>query len=155
VIIKTCPHIVLARIFLFRIIAISYRYKVKVALAVCVLLLTGCAFLSVMFTSEPVPLSYVGKIRFGQPITEGELTRIPLSFQGGKLHENSIRVLMKVTATLHKYEIYFTVVTCLSSGEWKKVEPEIRLKRLAPGRYRLIYQNPDQVSILMGEIEIL
>jgi len=115
----------------------------------------GCAFLSVMCTSESVPLSYVGKIKFGQPITKGEFTRIPLSFQGGKLHENSIRVLMEVSATLHRYEIYFTVVTCLTSGEWKKVEPEIRLKRLAPGRYRLIYQNPDQVSILLGEIEIL
>lgn len=148
-------RIVPAHILLFRIIAISYRYKVKVALAVCVLLLIGCTFLSVMFTRESMPLSYVGKIRFGQPITEGEFTRIPLSFQGGKLHENSIRVLMEVSATLHRYEIYFTVATCLTSGEWKKVEPEIRLKRLAPGTYRLIYQNPDQVSIMLGEIEIL
>ena len=145
----------LAHIFLFRLIAISYRYKGIVVLAICVPLMMGCAFLSVMCTSESVPLSYVGKIKFGQPITKGEFTRIPLSFQGGKLHENSIRVLMEVSATLHRYEIYFTVVTCLTSGEWKKVEPEIRLKRLAPGRYRLIYQNPDQVSILLGEIEIL
>ena len=130
------------------------KYKGIVVLAMCVMLLTGCVFLSKMCTSEPVPLSYVGKIRFGKPITEGELTRIPLSFQRGKLHENSVRVLMEVTATLHEYEIYFTVVTCLASRECKKVEPEIRLKRLAPGRYRLIYQNPDRVSILLGEIEI-
>lgn len=143
-----CPYC------LFKTIEISYKYKGIVVLAICVPLMMACTFLSKMFTSESMPLSYIGKIRFGQPITEGELTRISLSFQGGKLHENSIRVLMEVTATLHRYEIYFTVVTCLSSWERKKVEPEIRLKRLAPGTYRLIYQNPDQVSILLGEIEI-
>ena len=148
-------HLVPPHIFLFRIIAISHRYKVKVVLAACVLLMIGCTFLSVMFTRASMPLSYVGKIRFGQPITEGEFTRIPLSFQGGKLHDNSICVLMEVSATVHRHEIYFTVITCLRSKGCKKVEPEIRLKRLAPGTYRLIYQNPDQVSIMLGEIEIL
>jgi len=107
-----------------------------------------------MFTSVPMPLSYVGEIKFGQPITEGELTIIPLSLQGDKWNEDSARVLIEVNAMLHEYEIYFTLITCLASKGVKKVAPEIRLKGLVPGRYKLIYQNPDKVSIMLGEIEI-
>ena len=135
---------------------INYRQKFIIVLAVCVPLMIGCSFLSVMFTSIPMPLSSVGEIKFGQPITEGELTRIPLRFffQGGKWHENTARILIEVTITRHEYEIYFTFITCVASEGVKKVEPEIRLKGLEPGKYKLIYQNPDKVSIMLDEIEI-
>ncbi|MBU1162621.1 MAG: hypothetical protein KKA75_00505 [Proteobacteria bacterium] len=141
-------------------IEIFHWHKSAAILALCVLLIIGCSFLSVVFTSIPMSLSDVGEIKFGQPITEGELTRIPFSLQGDKWNVDSARVLIEVNATRHEhkhedvYEIFFTLITCLASEGVKKVEPEIRLKGLKPGRYMLIYQNPDKVSIMLGEIEI-
>jgi hypothetical protein len=135
-------------------IEIFHGHKSLAFFALCVLLMTGCSFLSVVFTSLPMSRSDVGEIKFGQPITEGELTRIPLSLRGDKWNVDSARVLIEVNAMLHEYEIYFTLITCLASKGVKKVEPEIRLKGLKPGRYMLIYQNPDNVSIMLSEIEI-
>lgn len=135
-------------------IEIFHGHKSAAILALCVLLMTGCSFLSVVFTSMPMPLSYVGEIKFGQPITEGELTIIPFSLQGDKWNEDSARVLIEVNARRNECEIYFTLITCLATKEVKKVEPEIMLRGLEPGRYKLIYQNPDKVSIMLSEIEI-
>jgi hypothetical protein len=135
-------------------IEIFYVRKGLPILALCVLLMTGCSFLSVVFTSIPMFLSDVGKIKFGRPVSKGELTRIPFRLQGDKWNEDSARVLIEVNATRHGYEIYFTLITCLASKEVKKAEPEIILRRLKPGRYKLIYQNPDKVSIMLSEIGI-
>jgi len=135
-------------------IEIFHGHKSTAILALYVLLMTGCSFLSVVFTSVPMSRSDVGEIKFGRPVSEGELTRIPLSLQGDKWNEDSARVLIEVKATCHEYEIYFTLITCLASEGVKKVEPEIRLNGLEPGRYKLIYQNPDKVSIMLSEIKI-
>ena len=112
----------------------------------------ACGFVIGLFTGESVPLSYVGHVSFQKPITEDETTRIPMVFAGGKWSENSGRALKNVKSSRHEYEIHFTVETCLASGE--AVRPEIKLKGLRPGKYQLIYQNPDNTSVRLAEIEI-
>ena len=112
----------------------------------------GCGLVSGLFTSEKVSLSYVGEVSFKKPITEGEITRIPLKFSGGKWLENSGIAFKEVQSSRYEFEIHFTVVTCLAGG--KPRNPEIELRGLRPGKYQLIYQNPDNTNVRLGEIEI-
>jgi hypothetical protein len=136
----------------------KYPIPLKALVGVALLLSSSaslaCGVITGLFTRQGVPLSYVGNVSFQKPITEGDLTRIPMTFTGGKWHENSGRVLKGVKSKRHGYEVHFTVETCLASGTDKQIRPEIELKGLQPGKYQLIYQNPDKTSIRLGEIEI-
>jgi hypothetical protein len=129
--------------------------SISVVLALLVLSppVSACGLIAGLFTSEDVSLSYVGTISFKKPTTEGDYTRIPLSFEGGKWLENSGRALKEVRSSRHEFEIHFTVVTCVV-GSQSTMNPEIKLKGLVPGKYQLIYQNPDNTSVRVGEIEI-
>jgi hypothetical protein len=114
----------------------------------------GCGFFIGLFTSEEVSLEYVGEIKFQAPVTEGQFTRIPISFSGGKWLENSGITFKKVKASRYGSEIRITVVTCLAGSGNEIPKPEIELKGLVPGKYQIIYINPDGSSMQLKQIEI-
>jgi len=117
-------------------------------------LTTACGFITGLFTSEEVSLEYAGEIEFRTPIKNGAVTKIPISFSRGKWIENSGIVFKKVKASRYESEIHITVVTCLASGNNKRQPHEIKLKGLVPGKYQIIYRNPDGSSVRLKQIEI-
>jgi hypothetical protein len=123
-----------------------------VSLLVISPLASACGFISGLFTSEKVPLSYVGTISFQKPITEGNETRITLTFSGGKWGENSGIVLKNVRSRLDGHEIHLTVVTCVAGGDARNAE--LSLQGLSSGKYKLIYENPDNTEVPLGDIDI-
>lgn len=118
------------------------------------LFLVGCGAIVRAFTAEPVSLQYVGTVQAGPSSTEHDVTHIPLLFTGGEWSRNSARVLKEIKANRHEYEIHFSVVTSVATQGGETVRPEIVIKGLRPGRYQLIYQNPDNTSVRLGTIEI-
>ncbi len=103
---------------------------------------------------EKVSLEFVGEIEFHTPIKNGNITRIPISFHGGKWLDNSSIVFKKVSLHRYEFEIRMTVVTQLASGSGNRRPKEIVLKNLLPGTYQVIYQNPDETGVRIKEIKI-
>jgi len=132
---------------------VRFQMKVLGTLAVTILL-TGCGALTGAATSEAVSLKHAGTITFGRPSSENGSTRIPLTFSGGEWNQESARVFCGVKAGRYEYEIHFSAMTCLVTKGYKPPEAEIALEGLRPGKYQLIYQNPDETSVRLGEIEI-
>jgi phenolic acid decarboxylase len=114
----------------------------------------ACGFITGLFTTEDVAISYVGNIEFGKPIQENETTYIPISFTGGQWLQNSGRAFKHVISSLEGSVININVQTCLASGGGQNKEQRITIKNLTKGEYKVNYLNPDGSSVYVGNIKI-
>jgi len=114
----------------------------------------ACGFITGLFTTKDVSISYVGIIELGKPVQVNEQTNIPISFTGGQWLQNSGKVFKQVNASLEGSVINITVQTCLASGSSKSKDQQIVINNLTNGEYKVNYLNPDGSSVHVGIIKI-
>ena len=114
----------------------------------------SCSIMNHCIGGREIPLSDVGDMTFHKPIKEGKTTRIPISFNGDIWQNESSLIYPIIKAGRYEYEIHLRIIACPVGSKKKKQSPEIRLKNLIPGRYPVIYHNPDGTIVRLKPIEI-
>lgn len=119
------------------------------------ILLPCCGVFVQKFTKEARPLSYVGKVTFGAPLSEEGCIVIPLTYSGGRWHQNSAVVPCSVESSVGETTIDMTVITALvtehpddGNGYRLVLPPETR------GWFKVYYRDPDATRHEIGALEI-
>jgi hypothetical protein len=115
---------------------------------------SACGFITGLFTTEDVAISYVGKIEFGLPVQANDKTHVPISFTGGKWLQNSGVAFKQVNSSMNGSVINITVQTCLASSRSENKQKQIIINNLTQGEYKVNYLNPDGSSVYVGNIKI-
>ena len=123
-------------------------------LAFVSILIFSCSTVNHCIGGKEIPLSDVGDMTFHKPIKEGKKTRIPVSFNGPIWQNESKLMFPVIKAGRYEYEIHLRIIACPVASKKKKQPSEIRLKNLIPGRYPVIYHNPDGSIVRLPPIEI-
>ena len=118
------------------------------------ILIFACSTVNYCIGGKEIPLCDVGDMIFHKPIKEGKTTRIPISFNGPIWQNESKLIFPVIKAGRYEYEIHLRVIACPVGSKKKKQSPEIRLKYLIPGRYPVIYHNPDGSVVRLKPILI-
>ncbi len=113
-------------------------------------LLLGCMW----FSSEEMPLSYVGEIELLSLENVGDEASFSFKLTGGEWNNNSAKIFKDVKTTIEGNNIYITIRTCVASGNGSSPQYHIKLKKLNVGWYTLYYRNPDKTTIKLTEINV-
>lgn len=130
------------------------KYKILRALAYVLFVssVAGCSFIVVSLTSEHASLEYLGTIEFQEPTKKGNVTSVPVDFKNGKWLQNSGTCLNEIEAKVKEYEIYISAKLCVCGV--KTPFYGFNVKNIKPGRYEVIYKNPNRTLIPIGTIEL-
>ncbi len=112
--------------------------------------LASCCLITQTVTTTHQPLSYVGTITLGTPVSSGSQTTVPVSFSGGEWMRNSGICLRSINATSKGADVEIWVNTCL--GGKPAAVPEFSVKGAQPGPHRVFYRNPDGTTRPIGEV---
>ena len=119
-----------------------------IALAHC-----GCAPLARLATEEPKPLSYVGRIEFGEPAEEDGRVVVPLAYSGGEWHRNSAIVPSSVDGAVIGGTIELTLLASVPAGSCE-AGYRLDLPGGTQGTYEIYYRDPDGTRHEIGKLEI-
>ena len=116
--------------------------------------LTGCSRLIRWFSSDQVPLSYVGTVSFGTPTNEQRGIIVPLSFAGGDWGKNSGLCFYRAKAHISHTNIDMTVTIALCPESGAAPSKQVVLAGVSPGSYAVFYRDPNGTRHEIGRIKI-
>jgi hypothetical protein len=114
---------------------------------------SACVNPIVLASRRQVPLSYVGAFSFGEPVTTGRSTVVPLmvDFRTGEWTRNPALVPYGTVARRDERKITFAVLTSLPA---ERGPLELRVPKLAAGAYAMFYVDPDETKHPVGFITV-